>query len=119
MLKYALGLAAISSMYFGNAYYGIEIVALLLVCFSLVFYKVVFDLVTGQAASNLSFENTWQDMWTQRLLHILGAIALSKAGNEYFYVLAFIAPWMIINILTDGLNSLVRMEILEFNDREE
>jgi len=26
---------------------------------------------------------------------------------------------MIINILTDGLNSLVRMEILEFNDREE
>ncbi len=119
MLKYALGLAAISSMYFGNAYYGIEIVALLLVSFSLVFYKMVFDLVTGQAASNLSFENTWQDMWTQRLLHILGAIALSKTGNEYFYVLAFIAPWMIINIFTDGLNSLVRMEILEFNDREE
>jgi len=118
MLKYVLGLAAISSMYFDNAYYATEILAVMLVGFSLFFYKLVFVLVSGQAMSDLNFEETWQDMWTQRLLHILGVIALFKAGNEYLYVVAFIAPWMILNIATDILNSLIRMDILEFKEKE-
>lgn len=89
-----------------------------MILFSCAFYFVTYNLIAGLSVSNLDTETPWKDIWAVRLSHISAIIALMYAGGAFLYVAVFALPWIIVNIMTDSLNTLVQTGHLEIGDTD-
>lgn len=89
-----------------------------MIIFSCAFYFMTYNLIAGLSVSNLDTETPWKDIWTVRLSHISAIIALVYAGDAFLYVAVFALPWIIVNVMTDTLNTLVQWGHLEIGDTD-
>jgi len=93
--------------------------AIVMIVFSMFFYWLTYSLLAGLSASELDFKEHWKSIWVTRLTHILAAIALTYEGGPYYYVVAFILPWLLVNSVSDTLNTLIQIGYLSIESKEE
>ena len=105
--------------FYWNEPWVVPTIALVMCLFATLFYFLIYNLVAGLKASALNYEEHWKELWTTRLIHILATIALFNQGGIYLYVVCFILPWIIVNVMSDTLNTLVQMEIIGIEDSDE
>jgi hypothetical protein len=112
-----IAIMSVASFYYPDPMLLYAISGFMLI-FSSAFYFMAYNLIAGLSVSNLDTETPWKDIWTVRLSHLIALIALYHAGDAFLYVAIFALPWMLVNVATDTLNTLVQTGHLEIGDAD-
>ena len=116
--QFPIAALTIAVVWFETEWAG-PILAAVLIAWASAFYFLTYNLVAGLSQSALNLDDHWKNIWTTRLIHVTAALGLFMLGNEYLYVVCFVAPWLIVNVATDTLNFLVQIDYLHITDNSD
>lgn len=90
------------------------------ILFAVMFYWLTFGLVSGLKTSSINPEMDTPTAWTSRVVQTGATAVLFMTWDPFYQAIAiFSLPWIIINIMTDVLATLVKWEIVQINDNED
>jgi hypothetical protein len=82
------------------------------------FYRLAFSAMNGLVLMKMNPNVSIRSIWLSRISQYFAGYVMYVAGGEFAYVLAFLLPWMLINLFSDTLSTLIRLEILDVYDRD-
>lgn len=113
-----IAIMSVASFYYPDPMLLYAIAGFMLI-FSTAFYFLTYNLIAGLSVSNLDTATPWKDIWTIRLSHLIALVALYHAGDAYLYIAIYVLPWLIVNTMSDTLNTLIQFGVVEIADTEE
>jgi hypothetical protein len=120
MLKYAHLALIMVAAYFPDMAWAMPTLATIQVFFAVMFYWLCFGLLSGLKTSGINPEMDTPGAWTNRIVQTGATAVLFLSWDPVYQAIAiFTLPWIIINIFTDILATLVKWEIVDITDKEE
>lgn len=108
------------SVYLPNMIWALPALATIQLLFAIMFYWLMFGLLSGLKASGINPEMDTPTTWTSRIIQTGATIVLFMTWDPYYQAIAiFTLPWIVINIVTDALATLVKWEILDITSKED
>ena len=119
MIKYAHLAIIMVAVYLPAATWAMPALAVIQVLLSLMFYWLMFGLLSGLKTSSINPDMDTPGAWTSRIVQAGAAGVLFLSWDPVYQAIAiFSLPWVIVNISTDVLATLVKWEILDITQDE-
>lgn len=93
--------------------------AAIMVSFALMFYYLVFKCMSGLVRVTVNTDFFVSEVWTSRIVQIASVAVLFMSGDPYTWLATFVAPWVLVNTMSDILATLVNFGLLEIKDKDE
>ena len=92
--------------------------AAMILFFAGLFYSLMFNLVAGLSVSSINTEFDLSKTWTSQVTHIGAVGVLIGSGGWFLWAGIFAAPWILVNLSTNVLSTLVKLELLKITDKD-
>lgn len=114
MMKYAHLAVIMVAAYFPDMAWAMPALATVQVFFAIMFYWLCFGLLSGLKVSSINTEMDTPGAWTTRIVQTGATAVLFLSWDPVYQAIAiFSLPWIIVNIFTDILATLVKWEIVD------
>lgn len=108
------------AVYLPTMTWALPALAAIQIFFALMFYWLVFGLVSGLKVSSINTDMDTPTAWTSRIVQTGATAVLFLTWDPMYQAIAiFSLPWIIINLFTDFLATMVKWEILDVKDIED